>query len=548
MKFFVTILLALVVFTLPAQDNLSRVDDLLLKKYQPDAPGAAVLIMKGGKAVFRKGYGLAQVESKQAVTPDWIFRIGSITKQFTATAILKLADEKKIDLQASITTYLPEFNTGGSTITVEQLLNHTSGIKSYTSLPGVMTGANKLKTTTVTDMLALIQQQPHDFAPGERYLYNNSGYFLLGAIIERVTGKPYDQYITQHFLKPLRMTSTYVNEKGLPATVATGYEATGEKTFQAAGAVDSSIPFAAGSLYATVDDLWKWNQAIFSGKVVKRSWLERAWSPTTLTGGQQVSYGYGWQLGRFFSSKVIGHGGAIDGYMSSELYVPDLDVYVCILQNSSVYNPEEIAYEILEVIADAASKKPQPVTIDPATLDAYTGVYAIPGGGERVIRRKGNSLYSQRTGGANYELYASGKDVFGFMQSRAVLQFVRDDAGRVIAADMSGQEWVTQRAMKTDKPIPAELVAIELDPATFDPYAGEYELAPGFIIKIWREEAVFKAQATGQPAFEIFPKSDHEFFLRVVEAQLVFNRDEQGTVVGLTLLQGGRQMPGKKIR
>jgi CubicO group peptidase (beta-lactamase class C family) len=540
------LLAVLIAFTSIAQDKASALDKSLAEKFPATNPGASVLVVQKGKVVLRKGYGMANLEKNEAITPEHVFRIGSVTKQFTSTAILKLAAEKKINLSDNITKYLPDFQTGGVTITIEHLLNHTSGLKSYTSLDEIM--AVRSNPITIPAMLEVIQKQPHDFAPGEQYMYNNSAYFMLGAIIEKVSGMSYDAYITKNFFKPLKMTSSFVTDENLPSNNAAGYVKSGATEYTTAVYVHPSIPYSAGSIFSTVDDLLKWNQGLFSGKVLKKEWLEKAWNITTLKNGTQISYGYGWQLGRIGQRKVIGHGGAIDGFLSFELYVPDEDLYICVLENSSTINPEEIAYELAEISLDIKSKKPEPITLDAQKLDEYAGVYKINDQEDRVIRRSGNGLTSQRTGGSKFELYPYQPDGFAFKDTRSTLQFIRDEKGKVVAAELIGNEWVTQRVPKTDKPIPAEVVEVQIDPVTFDPYVGEYELAPGFIIKVWREDKSFKAQATGQPSFDIFPKSENEFFLKVVDAQIVFNRDDQGKVASLTLLQGGRQMPGKKIK
>ena len=170
-----------------AQTVTADIDKFMNEKYPVNQPGAAILVAKNDKVIFRKGYGLASLNPDKPVIPDMVFRIGSITKQFTSTAILKLAEQGKVDLKADITRYLTDFSSPGKTVTVEQLLNHTSGIKSYTSLPEAM--SKKELYISPADMVKIIQAQPSDFAPNDQWLYNNSGYFLLGMIIEKESEK-----------------------------------------------------------------------------------------------------------------------------------------------------------------------------------------------------------------------------------------------------------------------------------------------------------------------------------------------------------------------
>ena len=530
-----------------AQTVTEDIDKFMNEKYPASQPGAAILVTKNDKVIFRKGYGLATLNPDKPVTPDMVFRIGSITKQFTSTAILKLAEQGKIDLNADITKYLTDFSTPGKTVTVEQLLNHTSGIKSYTSLPEAM--SKKGLYISPADMMKIIHSQPSDFAPNDQWLYNNSGYFLLGMIIEKVSGVTYGEYVAKNLFKPAGMKSSFTDDSNLPANTTKGYVKSNATEFKAADYIHPSIPYSAGAIFSTVDDLWKWNQAIFSHKLVKKESLEKAWTPTKLNSGKLVGYGYAWSLGRLADDKVIGHGGAIDGYLTMEIYVPDQKIYVCILSNSMTVNPEEYAYQVAEIVAGISNtKEPETLSLTEAALDEYAGVYQISDKEDRVITRKGTQLFSQRTGGTKYEIFPYQKDAFFFKDSQTRLNFFRNADGKIDALELKSRDFIPQRAARTNKAIPTGRTEIELAGEVFDKYTGEYELAPGFIIKIWREDKSFKAQATGQPAFDIFAETETKFFLKVVDAQVEFTKDDTGKVVSMTLFQNGNQVPGKKIK
>lgn len=549
MKRIAVVLLLLVFISVSgnAQTVSQDIDKFMNEKYPADQPGAAILVAQGDKVIFRNAYGLASMAPDKPLTPDMVFRIGSITKQFTSTAILKLVEQGKIDLKADITKYLPDLSTPGRTVTVEQLLNHTSGIKSYTSLNDLM--AKRDKQISPSEMIEVIKNQSSDFAPGDDYRYNNSGYFLLGAIIEQVTGMTYDAYLVKHIFAPAGMKTSFTNDSNLPPNVATGYQKSGATEFVAAPYVHPSFPYSAGSIFSTVDDLWKWNQAVFNYKLVKKATLEKAWAPTKLNSGKLISYGYAWQLGRLGDSKVIGHGGAIDGFLTMEIYVPDKKIYVCILSNSMTVNPEEYSYQIAEIVAGINKKEsPAVLTLTEAALDEYVGVYQINSNEDRVITRKGSQLFSQRGAGTQFEIFPSAKDIFYFKDSSSTLHFIRSGSGAIEAMELKAREFVPQRAARTDKPIPTGPQEVELSAEIFDQYAGEYELAPGFIIKVWREDNKFKAQATGQAPFEIYAESETKFFLKVVPAQVEFTKDETGKVTSMTLFQNGAAMPGKKIK
>jgi len=518
----------------------------LTEKFPAKEPGAVALIVKEGKVLLKKGYGLASVESQTPLTPESILKIGSVTKQFTSTAILKLAQENKLTLKDDITKYFPGLTD--RKVTIENLLNHTSGIKSYTSLPQLMTPEKKKAGITPEEMLAVLKNETPDFSPGEGYLYNNSGYYLLGLIIEKVSGVKYEEYLAKNFFKPLGMKHTFMNDTQLPKNVAIGYRVNGPDAFEPDHYIHPSIPFSAGALYSTVDDLWKWNQAVFSYKFVGKEWMEKAWTPLTLNNGKQENYGYAWQLGRLDDKKVIGHGGAIDGYICFELYEPESKIYVSILTNVMRVNPEGYAYDLAEMVKGVSKTKPTPIVLDESKLREYTGVYAIDDKSERVVTMREKKLYSMRTGSSKFEIVPYAEDAFYFEGTLTRVKFLRDGNGKIVASESIGRDWLPSRATKTDKPIPAETKEIEIEAAVFDVYVGEYELAPGFVIKVWREEKRFKAQATGQPPFDLFAESERKFFLKVVDAKIEFNRDDKGNVVSMTLFQNGQIIPGKKIK
>ncbi|MBL7842950.1 MAG: serine hydrolase [Cyclobacteriaceae bacterium] len=542
-----SLILVLFSFVAFAQSTVDNLDKILNERFSATEPGAAVLVVQNDKVLLRKGYGIAEINRKQAIEPDMVFRIGSITKQFTSTAILKLVAEGKLSLQDELSKYLPDFKTQYP-ITIEQLLNHTSGIKSYTSVEERMTTEAKKTKVSVPDMLGYIQSYPVDFKPGEKWAYNNSAYFILGAVIEKVTGKTYNDYISQTFFKPLKMSASYPDDSKPIARQAGGYNKGAENVYTMADYVHPSIPYSAGSIFSSVDDLWRWNQAVFNYKLVKKELLDKAWEPTHTTSGDVESYGYGWQLGKVGGSKAIGHGGGIDGFLSFEVYVPELKIYVCLLANNTSVNPEDIAYTLAEEVAGVRGKKPEPIILTAAQGDAYVGVYKINDQEERVITRKGDQYFSQRSGGTKFEIYPYGVDKFAFKETNTRIEFKRDNSGTVTEMEMLDRSLVTRKSTKTNKPIPAEREEYVMNPTDFDVYVGEYELAPTFVIKVWREENNYKAQATGQPPFDIYPESASKFFLKVVDAQIEFNRDDKGTVTSMILHQAGRAMPGKKVK
>ncbi|HEY0740373.1 MAG TPA: serine hydrolase domain-containing protein [Chryseosolibacter sp.] len=325
-----------------------KIDTYIREKFPTSEPGGVVLIARGDEIILRKAYGLADKENGKSNAPETIFRIGSITKQFTSTAILKLVAEGKISLDGPITNFLPDYPMGEKPITIRHLLTHTSGIKSYTSLPEIVGSKESKERSYKTDeIINSFKNKPLDFPPGDRYLYNNSAYYLLGAIIEKVTGQSWATYLEQNFFAPIEMKSTYCDDIGLSGEAIGYYKQ--KKGFHRADIVHPTASFAAGSMASTVDDLWKWNKAVFGRAIINIDLLQEAWTPVILNDGTTRPYGFGWQLSER-EPKSIGHGGTIDGYQSHALYVPSAKIFIVILSNNMAANPVEYGKVIFKMI------------------------------------------------------------------------------------------------------------------------------------------------------------------------------------------------------
>ncbi|WP_428657922.1 serine hydrolase [Runella sp.] len=519
-------------------------DKLLLEQFKPTESGATALISQKGKIIYHKAFGQANLELNVPMQTPMIFRIGSITKQFTAVAILQLMEQGKLSLQDEITKFIPDYPTHGHKITIEHLLTHTSGIKSYTDMKEF--GDIIQKDKTPEELIAFFKNQPMDFAPGTQWHYNNSGFFLLGYIIEKVSGKTYPDYVEQVFFKPLGMTNSYYgNDAKLIKNRAAGYER-GKDGIQNASAMSMTLPYAAGSIQSTVEDLWKWHQAVHAYQLVKKETLDQAFVPYKLTNGKATNYGYGWFLGDVQGSSTIEHGGGINGFLTSSIYLPKEDVFVTVFSNSTAKSPDNVAAKL----AAWAIDKPynfKEVTLDENTLKSYAGVYENPEGGQRIITLDNGKLYSQRTAGSKSQIKPYEKDKFFFESSLSFLNFQRNVNEMVTGVISSQRGAQTMLWNKTDKPIPTRMEQ-KVEEVILEQYIGDYQLAPGFILTITKEGQRLFGQATGQGKNELFAESPTKFFLKVVDAQVEFFKNESGKVDKLILYQGGQKMEGKKTK
>jgi len=437
---------------IPAKVLAKKINTFLEKTYPANEPGAAVLAVIDGKVILRKGYGMANLELGVPIKPEMVFRIGSITKQFTAVAIMKLAEEGKLSVTDDIKKYLPDYPTHGHKITIHHLMNHTSGIKSYTSVQAILSLMRK--DMTPEELIDLFKNQPMDFAPGEQFIYNNSGYFLLGAIIEKVSGKSYEEYIHENIFKPLGMSSSYYgsNTRIIPLR-ASGYEK-GEKDIRNADYLSMTLPYAAGSLLSTVDDLHRWYQALEAGKVLSQKSLEQMYTPTKLNNGKTQNYGYGWSLGTFFGEKTIEHGGGINGFTTDALRVPEKKVFVTVLTNCTWRQPAAsyVAKWIAAALCGKELIEKKAVTLDTKILEAIVGVYKIREGDLRTITIEGNQLYTQRSGGPKLQAFAESETEFFYKDSFTHFTIVKDENGKVIKMIMHDEGNDEEAVKISDKP------------------------------------------------------------------------------------------------
>lgn len=532
----------LIITSTVAQAFKQQVDAYLAEHSKPDAPGLSLLIAKDGKAIYKKAVGMADLELNVPLTTDHVFEIGSITKQFTAVSILMLEEQGKLKIEDEITKYIPDYPTQGKTITIQHLLNHTSGIKSYTSMLNFM--ANARKDMTPTELIEVFKNEPMDFDPGEKFLYNNSGYILLGYIIEVVSGQSYADFIQEHIFDKVGMTSSYYGSmKKIIPNRARGYQ--DQDGFVNADYLSLTLPYAAGSIMSTVDDLLKWQNAISANTLIKRSSLEKAINGSTLNDGEKINYGYGWTKGNVNGSPTIEHSGGIFGYVTNGIFLPEENMYVIALSNCDCSNVGEASTQIAAIaLGKPFPNKNNAIALSEEQLKKWVGAYQFEDSAIRYITLEDGALKSQRQDSEKFVLYPMSPTHFIFEGGSISYEFSESDKVREALFTNNGTASIGK---EIDKAPPAEKAAITLAPEVLIQYIGKYQLQPGFIIEVTTKGNQIFAQATGQPQFEIFPEKEDAFFLKVVTANMDFNKDENGKIISLTLHQGGQDMEGKKI-
>jgi CubicO group peptidase (beta-lactamase class C family) len=530
-----------------ASDLTVHLDGVIAPHFPANEPGAAVLVKKGDRILLRKAYGLADVELGVPMRPELIFRLGSITKQFTAAAIMMLADEGELSLHDDVRKYVPEYPAHGAKVTLEHLLTHTSGVPSYTAQEAFHKRVSE--DLTCAELLATFKDLPLEFSPSEQWRYSNSGYYLLGLVIEKASGKSYAEFVGERIFGPLGMADTgYADaDKSIPSHVV-GYDRAGDR-FVNAEPWSMKAPFAAGGLVSSVDDLARWDRAICDGKLLKKESWARIFTAAKLKDGSSTGYGFGWSLGAWQGHRIASHSGGIPGFSTAITRMPEDRVVVVVLCNSfgGPTQTRELALKLAALAIDKPVVDPNRVKVDGAVLDRYVGVYKIDDKQRVVVRRDGDHLTLQRSSGDLLTLTAESDTQFFVRDTALRFAFQRDGSGHVREYEVTQPDGSVAHRRRTDAPLPVQPTVVSVDAKILDGYVGEYELAPGFILAITREGGQLYAQLTGQPRLEIFASAQTEFFLRAVDAQLTFHADALGRVASLVLHQAGRDVSAKRM-
>lgn len=330
--------------SISAQTHEKKIDSLITGEFNdPDGPGGVFMIAQKGKIIYRKAFGKANLELDANLTPDYVFQIGSMTKQFTAISILMLEEQGKLNVQDPVSKYIKDYPSGDK-ITIHHLLTHTSGIKDFTKMKSISTIAQKeMKPEMMVDFF---KNEPVDFAPGEKFDYNNSGYVVLGYIIELVSGETYENFIKKNIFDKAGMThSYYATDRQIILKRAYGYHKK-EHGYVNKTMINFSVPFSSGSLMSTVDDMLKWQNALNKNILLGARETEKAFRPYTLNNGEQFTYGYGWHLKNINGTPVREHGGSIFGFKSMAVYIPGKDIYVIGFSNCDCHSPTEVTRNI----------------------------------------------------------------------------------------------------------------------------------------------------------------------------------------------------------
>ena len=422
-------------WTAAAADDevVARIDEYLAKLYEADQPGATVIVTRDGEVLFRKGYGLASVELSVPLDAGMVFDIGSMTKQFTAVAVMMLVESGDVGLDDDVTKHLPDFDTGGKAITVRHLLTHTSGIPDVTEMEE---WAERNKERLAPDeVIAIFSGKPLDFEPGEVHRYSNSNYLLLGRIVETASGVPWEQFIRERILEPLGMGHTGLDDGiAIVPGLVTSYKRSEGKLVHP-DMIDMSHPWAAGALYSSVDDLAKWDAALYTAALLSGPSIEQCFTPVVLNNGQASDYGFGWAIEEFKGRKLIWHNGRVNGYMSHALRLPRERLYVAVLTNfvDSDATPVRVVAESVAAIAIGEPfEEAAGIELSAEELAAYVSTYRGEAGGELQVALEDGKLFIVIPGRVKDELVPQSRTEFFVPKRRVGIGFELGEDGAVL--------------------------------------------------------------------------------------------------------------------
>ncbi|MDO9255614.1 MAG: serine hydrolase [Bacteroidales bacterium] len=530
---------------MPSFDKL--VDQIFKSAHAGTTSGVSVLVSQDGKIIYEKGFGYADVGNKVPVSPDTKFRIGSITKQFIATCILKLQEQGKLSIQDKLSKYIPGFPRGDE-VTICHLLTHTSGIHAYTNRPDFL----KYLTMPITSaaLVDTIKAYPYDFNPGDKYQYNNSGFFLLGYILEKLSGKSLAVYLNETLFKPLGMNNTGIYETTrLLDNEAYGYSYSNDTIFKAVN-WDMSWAGGAGALYSTAKDLYTWNEAVFNGKVLSDESLKAAFTKTELNNKEKIDYGFGWSLGELRGNKLISHGGGLHGFLSDLERQPEKKVTIVVLCNSTPppagINPTQNSLLIAEYLLWSGMEKQSSfasdIKIDENILKSYTGRYSYGRGAVLIVTLEGSQLMAQMTGQSNFPIYPSSNDEFNWKVVEAKIRFVKDDKGIVThAIHNQGGQQLEVKKMTDEMPV-------TIATSVYNKYVGKYDMGNNSLFVVSKEGDRLLLLIPGQPQYPLLPASETEYFMKESSVRVTFKANDAGKTETLILNIDGTEQKGNKVK
>ena len=502
----------------------------------PAAPGCAVAIIKNGEVIYERGYGCANLEYGIPITPSTVFYIASASKQFTAMSVFLLVKEGKLSLEDDIRKHVPEVPDFGKLITIRHLLHHTSGLRNYEDLVE-MAGWRMDDVLTREHMLDMISRQKElNFAPGDEYLYCNTGYILLAETVRRVSGQSFREFTDRNIFQPLGMTNSHFQDDYTTIVTNRAYSYSSEGNGSFKNAFNNSSVVGGGGMYSTVGDLARWLNNFDHGLVGGPGVLKQMHERGVLNSGKTNDYACGLFIDRYKDMQTVGHGGGFAGYRSETLRFPAQRFGVVLLGNVDTCDSYNLARQIADLFLTGTGRltnSPAPkrslqaralVKPDLTAFEAYTGQYEVRG--VIVTVRIADKKLLARAGGPEVELVPESENAFVIEQDQSRVLFHRDESGKVMSLTVEKQNGETNRAYRVTPLNPQELTGL----------IGEYysdELDTSYMVRVSDNKLIVQHRRNGE--IPLLRSSVADKFVSEGWFDLVFTRDKEGAVTGFKL-------------
>ena len=550
---FLTIVAVLFLTSAGCRQLEKKIDDYLYQaRYLWDFNGA-VLVAHDGEIFFQNAYGLADRDIGDPNTIKTVYYIGSISKQFTAAAIMLLVQRGELSLDDPITKYLPDWPAEtGDKITIHHLLTHTSGIHNYTEIPEVI--LKRTSGVSPSQLIASFRDWPLDFEPGTQFHYSNSGYVVLGAIIEQVAKQSFEAFLHHNILNPLGMTTTGYARLGVPNR-ARGYTKDVGGRIVDAVTIQPAILHTAGALFSTVEDMARWDNELYHNHIISKESVEKMFTP------QYGNYGYGWIIDSKFNRKRVYHGGFIDGFNSTIQRWVDDKLTIIVFSNTEDSPVDKIALGIAAIIFDRPYDRPikkESVHLGFEKIKPYEGVYEIYPGYHLYVSAGPDTLIANFTGETPQLLFPESENRFFFNYDNtrtATFTDITDTTGNITIADKFTKLFGRKLNEYEARKVQIKKRTVEIDPKIYEFYTGIYRLESNlysnvadFLLIVNKRGNRLFASVNSPEEVELYPASQTEFFHANSDFSIVFEYNDEGHVTGCVLKMGGYNINGVKIR
>lgn len=549
--------------TTVTESESAKIEKLMQHSYENDMFNGVILVSQNSKPIYKSSFGFADKNNNRMLTDSSVFYLASVSKQFTAMAIMILAEQNKLSYNDKLSSYFPEFPNYADSITIKQLLTHTSGIANHYRF-----GIYKKGLTNNEVKEVLVKQERPDFNPGDKFSYSNGGYVLLALIVEKVSGMPFHKFMEVNIFKPLEMNHTLVHDESAPKIEnrAVGYNQS--------GALDDYEIFTtgAGGIFSTINDLFLWDQALYSEKLIPETTLKEAFTRATINNGDSINYGFGWGINVTDGQKSVQHSGGLNGYrtfIKRNLY--NKSGYIILTNHGDASNNSAIMDALDDILEGKSYTLPKiPVSNKMAKMLKSDDVKSVMKSIREILDAEPDKFEVNETGINSLGYFFLGEQ--NIEKALAVFKFnvdcnpsssnVYDSFGEALLAggdtlqsvknykksiELNGNNTTALELLKglgvnTDSLVKNVIVPEEL----LQQYVGKYQLTQDFILSIIREDNRLFIHPTGQSKSEVFASSQNRFYSKIVNAQITFNKDENGKIKSLTLHQNGNQ-EAKKI-